>query len=177
MGQTKTEEESSSTLDFSKVEKFGFFDQSIYQDGLVLSIIRADVARMIEEKGKPVLRDGKPVLFPVLVLDKVEDEDGRNVVVPPSLVGESGTDKAITIALSVFKAKRVYSDPLCIPASSTVADAGMSFADIRALKPGKYRLHVEEAEGLFKPRTFGAELPLSSSDESKRHKTYSLTAI
>ena len=174
MGQTKTKE-SVSSLDFSKVEKSGFFDQSIYQDGLVLSIVRADVARMVEN-GKPVLRDGKAVLFPVLVLDKVEDENGT-VVVPPSLVGESGTDKAITIALSVFKAKRVYSDPLCIPASSTVADAGMSFADIRALKPGKYRLHVEEAEGLFKPRTFGAELPLSSSDESKRHKTYSLTAI
>ena len=176
MGQTKTEEESSSTLDFSKVEKSGFFDQSIYQNGLVLSIVRADVARMVEN-GKPVLRDGKAVLFPVLVLDKVEDENGNTVVVPPSLVGESGTDKAITIALSVFKAKRVYSDPLCLPASATTVDAGMSFADIRALKPGKYRLHVEEAEGLFKPRTFGAELPLSSSDESKRHKTYSLTAI
>ena len=176
MGQTKTEETVSSTLDFSKVEKSGFFDQSIYQDGLVLSIIRADVARMVDEKGKPVLRDGKPVIFPVLVLDKVEDENGT-VVVPPSLVGESGTDKAITMALSVFKAKRVYSDPLCLPASSTVAEAGMSFSDIRALKPGKYRLHVEEAEGLFKPRKFGAELPLSSSDESKKHKTYSLTAI
>ena len=175
MSQTKTEESVSSTLDFSKVEKSGFFDQSIYQDGLVLSIIRADVARMVDEKGKPVLRDGKPVLFPVLVLDKVEDENGT-VVVPPSLVGESGTDKAIVIALSVFKSKRVYSDPLCIPASATTADAGMSFADIRALKPGKYRLHVEEAADLFKPRTFGAELPLSSSDESKRHKTYSLTA-
>ena len=175
MSQTKTEE-SVSSLDFSKVEKTGYFDQSIYQDGLVLSIIRADVARMIDEKGKPVLRDGKPVIFPVLVLDKVEDENGT-VVVPPSLVGESGTDKAITMALSVFKAKRVYSDPLCLPASSTVAEAGMSFSDIRALKPGKYRLHVEEAADLFKPRKFGAELPLSSSDESKKHKTYSLTAI
>ena len=175
MSQTKTEE-SVSSLDFSKVEKTGYFDQSIYQDGLVLSIIRADVARMIDEKGKPVLRDGKPVIFPVLVLDKVEDENGT-VVVPPSLVGENGTDKAITMALSVFKAKRVYSDPLCIAPSAVVAEAGMSFADIRALKPGKYRLHVEEAEGLFKPRKFGAELPLSSSDESKKHKTYSLTAI
>ena len=175
MSQTKTEE-SVSSLDFSSVEKTGFFDQSIYQNGLVLSVVRADVARMIDEKGKPVLRDGKPVIFPVLVLDKVEDENGT-VVVPPSLVGESGTDKAITMALSVFKAKRVYSDPLCLPASSTVAEAGMSFSDIRALKPGKYRLHVEEAEGLFKPRKFGAELPLSSSDESKKHKTYSLTAI
>ena len=175
MSQTKTEE-SVSSLDFSKVEKTGYFDQSIYQDGLVLSIVRADVARMIDEKGKPVLRDGKPVIFPVLVLDKVEDENGT-VVVPPSLVGESGTDKAITMALSVFKAKRVYSDPLCLPASSTVAEAGMSFSDIRALKPGKYRLHVEEAEGLFKPRKFGAELPLSSGDDSKRHKTYSLTAV
>ena len=175
MSQTKTEE-SVSSLDFSSVEKTGFFDQSIYQDGLVLSVVRADVARMAE-KGKPVLRDGKPVMFAVLVLDKVEDESGNNVVVPPSLVGENGTDKAITMALSIFKAKRVYSDPLCIPASATTADAGMSFADIRALKPGKYRLHVEEAADLFKPRTFGAELPLSSSDESKRHKTYSLTAI
>ena len=157
--------------------KTGFFDQSIYQDGLILSVIRADVARMADEKGKPVLRDGKPVIFSVLVLDKVEDESGNAVVVPPSLVGESGTDKAITMALSVFKAKRVYSDPFCIPASVTMAEAGMSFSDIRALKPGKYRLHVEEAVGLFKPRKFGAELPLSSEDESKKHKTYSLTAI
>ena len=99
MSQTKTEE-SVSSLDFSSVEKTGFFDQSIYQDGLVLSVVRADVARMAE-KGKPVLRDGKPVLFPVLVLDKVEDENGSNVVVPPSLVGEGGTDKAIVMALSV----------------------------------------------------------------------------
>ena len=178
MSQAKSKNLNSSALDFSKAEELGFFDQSVYQNGLVLSIVRADVARMVDATtNKPVLRNGKPVIFPVLVLDKVEDENGKNVTVPPSLVGEVGTDKAITIALSVFKSKRVYSDPLCIPASATVAAAGMSFSEIRDLKPGKYRLHVEEAVDLFKPRIFGAELPLASTEESKPHKTYSLTAI